>query len=123
MIRYVDWIATKKERKINERDVWNKIEKVLTQNGYHNDLGGIWRVFGISSYYQDIKIEIRPKDGYIFVHFKVVHYKEDEFGEDKIEENEIRIEESDVFNKEGKNLAEKWANTVLDVVNALMGKL
>lgn len=123
MMRYIDWVATKKERKFGEHEIWNKIEEVLTRAGYKNNLGGCWRVFGISSQYEDIKIEIRPKNGYIFVHYEyILDREEDGFGEDKIEENEIRIEESDVIGKEGKNLAEKWANTVLEVVNTLMRK-
>ena len=122
MISYNDWVATKKERKINEHDIWNKIEEVLIRAGYKNNLGGCWRVFGISSQYQDIRIEIRPKDGYIFVHYEYLDREEDGFDEDKIEKNKIRIKESDVTSKEGKNLAEKWANTVLEVVDALMGK-
>lgn len=123
MMRYIDWVATKKERKFGEHEIWNKIEEVLTRAGYKNNLGGCWRVFGISSQYEDIKIEIRPKNGYIFVHYEyILDREEDGFGEDKIEENEIRIEESDVIGKEGKNLAEKWANTVLEVVDTLMRK-
>ena len=123
MMRYADWVSTKKKREIDEYDIWDKIEEVLTRDGYHNDLSGYWRVFGISCNYPDIKIDIRPKNGYIFVHYKeYLDREEDGFGEDRIEENEIRIEESDVINKEGKNLAEKWANTVLEVVDTLMRK-
>ena len=124
MMRYADWVSTKKEREITENDIWDKIEEVLTQNGYHNDLGGLWRVFGINRDYPLTTIEIRPKNGYIFVHYKkYLDREENRFGEDKIEENEIRIEESDVLEKEGKNIAMKWANTVLEVVNTLMGKI
>ena len=95
----------------------------MTRAGYKNDFSGDWRFFGISCNYPEIKIEIRPKNGYIFVHYKeYLDREEDGFREDRIEENEIRIEESDVINKEGKNLAEKWANTVLEVVDTLMGK-
>ena len=90
MMRYIDWVATKKERKFGEHEIWNKIEEVLTRAGYKNNLGGCWRVFGISSQYEDIKIEIRPKNGYIFVHYEyILDREEDGFGEDKIEENEI----------------------------------
>jgi len=124
MIRYADWVSTKKKREVNERDIWVKIEEVLTRAGYKNNLGGCWRVFGIRCDYPEIEVEIRPKNGYIFVHYKeYLDREEDGLGEDKIEENEIRIEESDVIGKEGKNLAEKWANIVLDVVDTLMGNI
>ena len=40
MMRYIDWVATKKERKFGEHEIWNKIEEVLTRAGYKNNLGG-----------------------------------------------------------------------------------